>query len=157
MDNQSGFSLLGIIIAIFIISIGLTAILTLSNFSVRAAAVSKDKAIASFLAQEGVEAVRFMRESQVDWNGWYGSIGNGSYCVQYNSGLLGFADTPLLIDGSGFYQYNSGTATPFYRRIILTKAPSGDSNELKVVAEIKWQDRGQWHYLVAEDRLWNWR
>ena len=157
MLKQNGFSLLGIIIAIFIISVGLTAILTLSNFSVRAAAASKDKVIGSFLAQEGIEAVRFMRESQVDWSVWYNSISNGSYRVQYNSGLLGFADTALLIDGNGFYQYNSGATTPFYRRIILTKAPSGDSNELKVVAEIKWQDRGQWNYLRAEDRLWNWR
>lgn len=154
MENQKGFSLLGVIVAIFLVSMGLVAILTLANYSLRAATLSKDKVIASFLAQEGIEAVRFIRESQVDWGAWYASINSGSYRVRYNSGLLNFVDTPLLINNNGFYQYGSGATTPFYRRIILTKI---SANELRVSAEIKWQDKGQWHYLTAEDRLWNWK
>lgn len=157
MREQKGFSLLGIIIALFIIGVGLAAILTLVNFSLRAATTSKDKVIASFLAQDGIEAVRFMRESQSDWDAWYNSINSGAYLIQYNSGLMGFSDSPLLINSSSFFQYSSGVASPFYRRMILTKAPAGNQDELKVVAEIKWQDRGQWHYLTAEDRLWNWK
>ena len=154
MNNQKGFSLLGVMVAVFLISMGLVAILSLANYSLRAATLSKNKTTASFLAQEGIEAVRYIRESQSDWNAWYNSINSGSYRIRYNSGLFGFVDTPLLINSNGFYQYSSGAATPFYRRIILNKI---SANELSVSAEIKWQDRGKWHYLTAEDRLWNWK
>lgn len=152
--QKNGFSLLGVIIAIFIITMGLIAILSLANYSLQAASNSKMQLIASGLAQEGIEVIRNLRESQSNWSDWYSLVSSGDYRVQYNSGLMSYTDIPLKINSNGLYQYDSGNNSPFYRRIRLSKI---SDNEVKVVAEIKWQERGKWHYLIAEDRLWNWK
>lgn len=154
-NSKNGFSLLGVIIASFITITGLIAILSLANYSLSAASSSKMKLIASGLAQEGIELVRNMRESQLDWNNWYSSVISGDYRVQYNSSALMFySDVPLMIDTAGLYQYDFGNNSPFYRKISLSKI---SADEVKVMVEIKWLGRGTWHYLIAEDRLWNWK
>jgi len=155
-QNQAGFTLLEVIIAMFIILVGLVGILTLANLSLKSASLSKMRLIASGLAQEGIEVVRNMRKSQLEWDDWYNGVSNGDYRVQYNSAsLLSFAETPLKLDkASGLYQYDSGDRTPFYRKVTLSKI---SNNEVKVVVEVKWQLKGGWHYLTLEDRLWNWK
>jgi len=113
------------------------------------------------LAQEGVETIRDIRRSNADWIDWewYGSAIATStvqnYRVQYdNSDFISPSETPLKIDSNGFYRYESGDNTPFYRKITLTKI---SYQEVKVAVEIKWQSRGNSYSLIAEDHLWNWK
>jgi prepilin-type N-terminal cleavage/methylation domain-containing protein len=154
--SQKGFSLLEVIIAMFIILIGLVGILSLANMSLKNASVSKMRLIASGLAQEGIEIVRDIRRSYSDWDDWYGAVVDGDYLVQYDStSLVPYSETPLKLDkATGLYQYSSGDDTSFYRKVTLTKI---SANEVKVVAEVKWQLKGSWHDLTVEDRLWNWK
>ena len=151
-DNQKGFSLLEVIVAVFVVAVGLVGILTLANISLKGASTSKMKLIASGLAQEGIEVVRDIRRSNTEWDDWYALISNGDYRIQYDSAnLMSFSETPLKLDaGSGLYQYSSGNNSLFYRKITLTII---SADEVKVVVEVKWPD----HTLAAEDRLWNWK
>ena len=112
--------------------------------------------IASGLAQEGIEVIRDMRRTNLEWNNWYSSISDGIYRVQYDSDdLMAFSETPLKFnETSGLYQYSSGENTPFYRKITLDKI---SADQVKVVVEIKWHSKGNWHSLTVEDRLWNWK
>ena len=161
--KNSGFSLIGVIVSIFIVSIGLMASLSLANISLKSSAVGEMRLIASGLAQEGVEIIRDIRRSNsnwIDWE-WYGNNGAiatstvQDYRVQYdNSSLLSFSETPLRIDNDGFYQYDSGNNTAFYRKMTLTKV---SYQEVKVLVEIKWQLKGNWYFLIVEDHLWNWK
>lgn len=147
---------MGVIITIFIVSVGLMGILGLVNTSLKGASLSKMRLIASGLAQEGVEIVKNMRKSNLEWDDWYSNVVNGDYRIQYNSAaLMSFSETPLKLDTtSGLYQYGSGNDTTFYRKVTLTKI---SDNEVKIVVEIKWLlKRGQ-HTLTVEDRLWNWK
>lgn len=155
LKNQ-GFSLLGVIIAIFITSVGLLSILSLAVTTIKSSALSEAKLIASGLAQEGVEVVRGFRRAQTEWNDWYSFVSSGDYRVQYNSAsLMSFSETPLKLDTtSGLYQYDTGNDSPFYRKVNLTKV---SASEVKVVVEVKWQLKGGWHYLTVEERLWNWK
>lgn len=166
--NQKGFGLIGVIVAILIVTVGLVGILTLASMSLKGASVSKMRLIASGLAQEGIEVVRDMRRSSIgsEWDNWYALISDGVYGVQYNSQCLDCCPdvwnlcpsaltTLLKLDKpSGLYQYISGNDSPFYRKVTLTKI---SVDEVKVVVEVKWQAKSDWHYLTAEDRLWNWR
>ncbi|MBU1137165.1 prepilin-type N-terminal cleavage/methylation domain-containing protein [Patescibacteria group bacterium] len=153
--KQNGFSMIGIIVAMFITSVALVSILGLVTTSLKAAETSKMKLIASGLAQEAIEIVRDMRKGQIEWNNWYANIANGDYRVQYNSAsLLSFLDTPLEIAGNGLYQYNTGVNSGFYRKVTLTKL---SANEVKVLVEVKWKIKSNWSYLRVEDRLWNWK
>ena len=54
MDNSkdAGFSLIGVIVAMFILTIGLASILSLASTSLKGAAISENRLIASALAQE---------------------------------------------------------------------------------------------------------
>ncbi len=165
-DNQKGVSLLGVIIATFIVAVGLIAILSLANKTLKSSTTSKMRLIASGLAQEGIEIVRETRKSYPEWADWYSGIfGTTIYRPQYNSECLiccpnpvspcPGSNTPLRLEtSSGLYQYNYGNNSPFYREVTLTKI---SDDEVEVIVEVKWQTKGEWHYLIAEDRLWNWK
>lgn len=163
INQQKGLTLIGVIISIFITSTGLVAALALANMSIKGAFVGEKRLIAFGLVQEGVEIVRDVRRSNTEWINWdwYGNGGaittstNQDYRAQYdNASFLAFLDVPLKIDGDGFYQYDSGLDTMFYRKVNLTKV---SYKEVKVVVEVKWQLKGQWYYLTAEDHLWRWK
>lgn len=156
--KSAGFTLIGVIATLFIISVGLAGIIGLVNLSLKSSTTSKMRLIASGLAQEGVEIVRDMRNSNIEWDNWYSSISNGDYRVQYkdNPPVLMFPSdvTPLKIDEQGFYQYDSGNDSPFYRKVNFYRV---SANELKLTVEVKWYSRGQWASLIVEDHLWNWK
>lgn len=167
--GKNGFSLIGIIVATFIVLVGLVAILTLANISLTGASTSKNRLIASGLTQEGVEIVRDIRASYADWTDWewYSTapllhpIGDSEeYCIDYDDIVLNNCvgtDPPLKLDLtslSGIYNYDPGDDTIFSRKVTLTRK---GLNEVKVEVEVKWTTKSQTHTLVAEDRLWNWK
>jgi len=165
LNQQKGLSLIGVLVAIFITTIGLMASLALANMSIKGSSLGEMKLIASGLAQEGVEIVRDTRRAHPDWIDWEwygdgGSIATSSsqnFVVQYNQqGLMSFVNTPLSLAASGFYVYDADPSnnTEFYRKVTLTKV---SFEELKVVVEIKWQLKGNWYYLIVQDELWNWK
>lgn len=168
--NQKGLSLIGVIVATFIVAIGLVGILALANISIRGSSTSEMALIASGLAQEGIEVVRDVRAANPDWIDWewYGAKATSTsqtYRFQYNSecltccpaspGTCPTSKTALKLDSSsGLYQYGPGSDSPFYRTITLTK---NSFEEVKVVVEVEWQAKGQTHTLTAEDRFWRYK
>jgi hypothetical protein len=156
LRNQKGLSLLDVVVAIFIIIVGLVGILSLINHSLGSSSRGKNEIVASFLAQEGIEMIRLMRSANADWADWYNSVNDGNYRVQYSDNyLMSYSDVPLKVDpNNGLHNYNAGSDSIFHRRINLVKI---SSDEIKVISEIKWFYKGQWYYLVVEDRLWKWQ
>jgi Tfp pilus assembly protein PilV len=153
--KQNGFSLLGVILSVFICSMALVAFLSLIHSSLAAAELSRMRLTAAGLAQEGAEVTRSIRDRQEDWNAWYAAAASGDFRVQYDSDdFLAFAETPLRTNAAGVYQYDSGADSRFYRKVSLEKI---SADEIKVAVEMKWFAYKNWRYLRVEDRLWNWR
>jgi type II secretory pathway pseudopilin PulG len=156
--NNTGFTLLEIIIAMGIIISILTSALVLITLTVNSTKTSRSKIIAINLSQEGLEIVRNIRDN--NWlayrraaSDWKQGLDPGDYRVQYNSsGLLAFSTTPLRID-NGFYQYDNGTSTLFYRKITIEHI---DDNQLRVISEVAWSERGRNQIISVETRLYNW-
>ena len=151
---KKGFSLLETMIAIGILVIGSLAVYGQTARILGNLNQEKTKFVASYLAQEGVEVVRNIRDT--NWisgaSSWVDGLDAGHYRVQYNStSLLPYQDVVLNLDSSGFYSYDSGTATQFKREIILSQ-PSADI--LKVVSKVTWP--GNQAVIQAEDFLYNW-
>ncbi|MBU1102101.1 prepilin-type N-terminal cleavage/methylation domain-containing protein [Patescibacteria group bacterium] len=161
--RAAGFSLLEVMVAIFIIIMGLVVALLLVSRSTYAGNSSAQRLIAANLAQEGIEVVKNMRDVAfvIDlgtWDVWHAGIpaGTNSYSVQYNSNSFGALQNNFLkFDaGTGLYSYDSGADTPFKREIILTKF---SDNQLRVVSRVTWSDRNQTQSIIVEDMFWNWR
>jgi prepilin-type N-terminal cleavage/methylation domain-containing protein len=90
--NEKGFSLLEVIFAMAIIASGIISILSLFSYNLKAETNNKNKLIATYLAQEGIEVVRQIRD-----NIWFGSVGDGDNEFLDEDGL-GFKDGNFVVE-----------------------------------------------------------
>jgi type II secretory pathway pseudopilin PulG len=188
MDNKiltkknSGFTLLGLIVSIFIIGMSLSAIMALISYLVSASTASASRLVAANLAQEGIEVVRNIRDFNfVDasgWANWYNQFIAGTtydYSVQYDDYSQSEAawrdyDPNIFLlynSATGLYSYTdaNGINSIYKRKVSLTRAPelppndnpNDNPNEMKVVSEVTWTENGRSNIIIVEDRLWNWR
>jgi type II secretory pathway pseudopilin PulG len=146
---KNGFSILEITVVIFIITMGLISILALATQNIRVSNLNKNELIASQLAQEGLELVRNIRDTNwlIFGNDWKTGAGagtgsdvyqDGTYAIDYSNGItditgINDAGAKLKING-GFYEHNTGTDTIFYRLITV----DNQGNYLNIDCEVKW-------------------
>ena len=139
-----------VMVAVFILALVLTAILSLVTYTVTSQHASEQQIIAQQLAREGIEVARNVRDSDflagvATSNGLKTTVKNfltARFNPGANSWLLqnfGFCTTwglcPLWIDpGSGSYQHDIvGPSTPFYRYLItdhICRNPSDGAESL---------------------------
>ena len=162
MIKRSGFTLVEVLVSLFILSIAITGAFALIAYHLNVADSVKNSAVASGLAQEGMEVVRNLRDS--DWfaGRQFGSLGGGSvastYCVQWNSTrLISPCTNPLKKGANGIYSYDGDLAPSiFLRTVTITRIPATEPVELKVVVTVSWTDRSIPRSLSAEGHLFNW-
>ncbi|MDO8601416.1 MAG: prepilin-type N-terminal cleavage/methylation domain-containing protein [bacterium] len=161
MTNNKGFTLLEAIISIFIVTMGVGGVFTLINQTIGGTRSVSLRLTATYLAQEGIETVRNIRDGNflkihkgtggVNWD--TNLTGCQAGCeADYNDTSLAPNDRYLRIDG-GFYNYDSGTDTIFKRKITVT--PSG-SNILQASVVVSWQERGGPHQVTIQENLYQW-
>lgn len=159
--KSDGFTLVEVLVAVFILGVALTATSYLIIVNIQNANAIRNNIIASGLLQEGVEIVRNIRDR--DWhlgNSFGASVPDGTWRNQWDSLSLlpglGF-DFPLKRDpASGLYGYDTGTDTFFHRTLeIYTIVPGV---EKRVDVTVSWVERGGvTKSLRAETHLYNWR
>lgn len=163
LKNKRAFSIIEILIAVFIMTTGIIGAMNLINRSISSVVVSKSELIATNLVQEGMEIVRGIRDT--NWlkqreepsRLWDYGLVAGDWRVQYNSaGLMSLFGNPVLnINSNGFYLYDiTKPDTLFRRKITITNI---SANEIKAVCEVSWSERGRSFAISAEDRLYNWK
>ncbi len=165
MQNK-GFSIPEIMIAIFVVTVGVLGIYALLPHIIGSIFENKDRFIASQLAREGFEIVRNIRDT--NWledrqpgvsNDWDEDLtGCTAGCeVDY---LVSEVIDPALdswtepgrylkIDGNGFYSYSAGVETKFKRKVTIG---AGTVDQLDITTTVFWND----NFLVIEERLYNW-
>jgi type II secretory pathway pseudopilin PulG len=154
MWNKS-FTLIETIIAIFILTTGILALSSLISYFISTSSISSQRLIAAYLAQEGIEIVRNLRDTNLlNGRNWDYGLSNGDWQADYDDSTLSpYAGSFLNLETNGFYGYGSGTQTNFKRKINLQK--SGDV--LKVTVEVSWQEKGRSHSLTAQENIYNWQ
>lgn len=151
---KNAFTLLEIIIAIFVITVGIAGVYAVVSRTLSLSYYNSARFLASLLTQEGFEVVRNIRDSN-----WLGNLAfdtgldDGDWLVQYNrSQLLPFSDQVLKIDDQGFYNYDSGAETQFKRKVAISHLTS---DKIKVKIQVTWPGRGS--PFEAQEILQNWR
>lgn len=165
MKNK-GFTLIELVISVFIIAIALSGAFTILQRLIASTTLSSSQLVASFLAQEGVEIVRSVRDKNwvedVSWQEGFGycSPSTANFCeADYNDGSLSqftinTQARALKMNSQGFYNYDSGKDTRFKRKIYIDNLGSGEG--FKVTVLVQWQDFGRDYEISVQENLWDW-
>ncbi|NTU67183.1 MAG: hypothetical protein HGB08_04670 [Candidatus Moranbacteria bacterium] len=173
--NRKGYLILEAILAVFIVGTTFTVFMTVLSKTYSSEYRNRDYAIASGLAQEGIELVRNIRD-----NNWkegdvafdssssgtfmfaYSYV-NGCYWVDYKDvdirgnhpcSNMGQGLSNLNIDTNGFYTTGSGTVTKFKREVKIKT----DGDKRNIDSTVYWIPSGSSSYtsLTVSDILYPW-
>ncbi len=157
--KEKGFTLIELMITIFVIAIGLIGVMTLIQNTLRSAFFVKSNLIASYLAQEGVELTRNVRDiNWIDQEDWDEGLSDGDYVIDYNNNYLSPYNGEFLnIDNNGFYSYESGDESKFKRKIAINQMIDVDGNEyLEVESGVFWSYQEEEYSIKAVSHMYNW-
>jgi len=165
---KKGFTIIEVMVAIFIITAGMLGAFSLIQRTIFFTVTNSSRITAAYLAQEGIEIVRNIRDSNWLEAGvpWDDLLDAGDYEVDYNDADLGpYHDRYLLrVDGVsvGFYSYDSGSPTRFKRKITIGKedlsvSSGGIYDKMTVSVLVEWQERGTLRQIIVQENLYNWR
>lgn len=173
MKKSRGFTLIELVISLSILGIAIFGIYgAFSNVSVLTTTVHS-RLVAAYLAQEGLEIVRNIRDNNWIWGyGWdQGLINCESGCqIDYKTGtssggsVMGWGGGNfLMIDDNGFYSYNSCVGceeTKFKRKITIISKKDIEEGEydniLDVTVDVYWQEKREEFSYQAKEYFYDW-
>ncbi|KKP85725.1 hypothetical protein A3B84_00395 [Candidatus Nomurabacteria bacterium RIFCSPHIGHO2_02_FULL_35_13] len=177
--RSRGFTLVETLVAISIFSMSIVAIMSVLGNGVSDTNYAKQKMIASYLAQEGIEYIRNMRDTYVlytdttgnDWDAFKNVIsecgnaggggGNTKNCYFDDENLIqpcgnDLCSNHLLYDSStGKYNYTSGIDSGFIRSI-QARYPSGPNSDIKINSIISWTQPSGSFSVEFSENLFDW-
>ncbi len=157
-NKRRGSFLVETMVALSLMLAGILGIVTLLTSSLKLTANVSQRAVAAYLAAEGVEITKhFIDAGFGRGHGWTAADLPSPFEVQYDSRtpipLSGNARYLQFDDTTGLYTYGAGVVTPFRRTITVTAA--GD--EVTVNATVISTVHGTDETLNLEDHFFNWR
>lgn len=157
-SRRNGFTLVEALVTLVVLTIAIGPALILTTNINATTTVVKNNLIAANLAQEGVEVIRGIRDT--NWfNGAVFDTGlaNGTYRVEWNSdAVIVLGANPFIREDNGLYNYSAGNPTIFRRTISILKVPPG--GELRIISEVTWEERGaRARSAIVESHLFNWK
>lgn len=184
MNKQQGFTIIEVIVAIFILSVAVVGVFSAFSLIVILTSNASDRLTAAYLAQEGVEVVRnirdnnWLKEGSPEGSQWYDGLWrcfDAEGCeVDYRTTadgpetVLPWAERDLNII-NGFYAYDATnpSRTKFKRQIKISCLPYGDCSGgddiMKVSVEVFWREKpsilnpsGEPGSIMVEETLYNW-
>jgi type II secretory pathway pseudopilin PulG len=171
VKTKNGFTIIELVISIFILSIAVIGIF--SAFSVMSILTSNasDQLTATYLAQEGMEIVRNIRDTNwlnmdagipvgATWLDGLSNceVGSGGCQADYKATSLSpyGAGNYLYTNENGLYVYNplnpSPIKTKFERKIVITPIQDGDGNSdhiIDVKVQVSWDGKANILYPIA--------
>jgi len=170
---QKGFTLIEVMIAIFVTIVGVVGIYGLVPHIFGVVAINNDRFIASQLAKEGIEIVRNIRDVNylesiddwtIPWNKGLDGCITGCEADYFNLTELDpvlpvFTGRELMVDVSGFFNYVGGVRSSHFQRKIVIDDCGPECIDVKV--EVFWPKNTYFSTeitsLQAEEKLYNWR
>ena len=163
---NSGFGLLEALVASAILVMFAAGVVVLGNISLRNTVINKHKLQASYLAQDAIEIVRNVRDSNwVDGNPdtiWNTGISNGiqhTILNKSNSGdwwsLDNSTSTPEYFDANCNFVKSTDSNIIFTRTITISNSlPT--SHQLQLDVKVSWIDYNKSHNISTTSYLTDW-
>jgi prepilin-type N-terminal cleavage/methylation domain-containing protein len=173
MNPKQGFTLVETLVAIAVLVIAVVGPMYAVHKSIMASYTARDTLVATSLAQEAVEYVRYVRDSNYlppqdpNWlddltpcivTGPEGPSDYGCGIDVYNQSISACPSnncSPLVLDSSGFrYRQNgTGTATRFTRKTTIVAV---NANEVEVTVTVSWSTFRIPYTVTVKEHLYNW-
>ena len=150
-NHNQGFTLIEALIAIFIFSVALVSLITITAKGITGTTQARDQITAQFLAQEGIELMRNYRdtliinentadlESVMPCNG---ENNESCYIKRHSGNLLRYTLEPLgpagLIPDSFGLHYEPVNNGKFSRKIWFEVPNQADLDEIEVHSRVDW-------------------
>jgi len=184
MNLSRGFTIIELIITIFILSIAIVGIYSAFSMMVILTANASDRLTAAYLAQEGIEIVRNIRDTnwinssytETVWIQGLEACTSDIGGCQADYRTMGTDSSPLspygdgnstsnylkIDDANGFYSYDLGKKTKFRRQILISFVSDIDYIA-KVTVNVFWDEKpnvlnptGEAGSITAEEYFYNW-
>lgn len=180
---NSAFTLVETLVAVAIFSLAVLALMVVLSDSVTSTSYAKKKIIATYLAQEGIEYFRNVRDTYVlyqaaNMNGWDEfrlkvdacNVTTTEGCYFDDQGLdfletdqpiTGIAinectgDCPYLLHDAvtGKYNYLAGEPTDFSRKMLITNITD---DEMRILSTVSWTQGSGEYQISFSENLFNW-
>ena len=159
--KYKSFTLIEVIVAIFILTVGVLAVFGVIADVFNYISFNSSKLKAIYLAQEGLEIVKNIRDTNylkkrnnpgIQWDN---GLPEGEWEADYDDESLGqlYAGSFLNIDSNNFYSYSPGSPTPFKRKIKIEKLAD---DILRVTVDVLWEEKGRSHKVSVQEELHDW-
>jgi Tfp pilus assembly protein PilV len=137
-QKNKGFTLVETLVAISIFTMSILGLMSVLASGIADTNYAKQKIVASYLAQEGIEYVRNMRDNLVLFD-----------AVSPQNGWTAFrsANKNYPISGSDF----SG-----FSRTMSTTAVAGTTDEIKISSTVSWNQGSGVRSVTFSENLYNW-
>lgn len=182
---QSGFTLVETLVAISIFTISVLTMLIVLSQGISSTIYAKKKATAGYLAQEGIEYMRNMRDTYVLYDSTSPQTGWDAFNIKtltncntvngcYVNGDTLFAQAPpqqmtkipltacgitcpaMLYDATtAKYGYTFGKNSGFIRRIVVSPV-AGTPHEVTVTSTVYWKQGSGNYQITFSEELFNW-
>ena len=144
LRRPSGFGLLEIVIAVSIIGAVVFALSSVFLMSNKLETRASNQIRATFLAEEGLEILRFLRDES--WSGHLANLNIATtYYLSFNaadSARKIITSNPGLIDGLFALSFVVEAVNRDVSDNIVTSGGSPDANTKKFSVSVSWQERG---------------
>ncbi len=181
-NNEYGFTLVEVLISLLIFTVAVVGVITVSSQGSMNVNSAKNKVVATFLADEGIELARAMRDTSIvstvaaggtesdGWDAFVSAPGTslcGTACdidpTNTTPGIV-FPDsanvqpcTPyciLNLTSVGYYtSFAPGTPSIFSRKITIDTSVS---QEAKVTSTVQWKEGLSTLSATQEETMFNW-
>jgi prepilin-type N-terminal cleavage/methylation domain-containing protein len=174
--KKNGFTLIELVIAIFILVVAIIGVYNAFSIIVVMTTDSSSRFTAAYLAQDGMEIIRNIRDNNwvLDQPWKTGLTGCEAGCeADYKTGTSQEI-TPLreypeggnylrINDNNGFYSYDETgeyATTKFKRKITIEEDPMNEDT-LYVSVEVTWNEKGEegcdyGNCIEVEEKLYDW-
>lgn len=173
-----GFTLIETLVAVLLLTTAIGGPLTLASRGLMVALLSKDQIVAFNLAQDAVEHIRFVRDSNtLSGADWLAGLGNcisvdGTTACYFDSLLNSPASPQTCADATcsaqrlyfdetnRYYNYTTTNTLTIFTRVVTIRHDSGGASpgEAVVTVTVYWAGTGTLaRNVVLRESLFNWQ